>query len=113
MLTAEKLKGFAERVSETMKNVYPFKKMQLRLNKYIVAAEVIKAKLDIDLFPLIIPVATKGFDMSGGTAAFRMIGEWGEEYLFEVRAKDCHSMKGEYYSRVHPDTKEICIGRNR
>ena len=91
-----------------------FGKRGERISKSAIrVAEVIKAKLDIDLFPLIIPVATKGFDMSGGTAAFRMIGEWGEEYLFEVRAKDCHSMKGEYYSRVHPATKEICIGRNR
>ena len=47
MLTAEKLKGFAERVSETMKNVYPFKKMQLRLNKYIVAITFYAESLDL------------------------------------------------------------------
>ena len=73
-------------------------------------AEVIKAKLDIDLFPLIIPVACKGFDISGGTASFRMTDDEGGEWLFEERASKCKAMRGDYYTRVANGS--CWIGRN-
>ena len=62
----------------------------------IKVSEVIKRNLDIELFPLIIKMATKGFDVAGGTAAFMMIDKMGREYLFADRAKDYKAISGDY-----------------
>lgn len=59
-------------------------------------AEVIKQKFDIKLFPMVEKVACRGWDISGGTAAFRMYGENAKYYLFWDRARDYKSLKGEY-----------------
>ena len=48
-------------------------------------AEKAKKQLDIDLFPYIQRIATKGFDVSGGTYAFCMRGEKDDWYF------DCHA----------------------
>jgi hypothetical protein len=74
-------------------------------------AKVIKHKLDIDLFPLIIPVAMKGYSISDGTFAFEMMDSNGDEYNFEDRASRCKSMNGEYYLRRMFNDR--VIGRNK
>lgn len=65
----------------------------------IKVAEVIKIKLDIDLFPLIIPVARKGYNISGGTAAFAMTDNVGHEWLFDSRASAYKTIKANYSTR--------------
>jgi hypothetical protein len=73
-------------------------------------AEVIKAKLDINLFPLIIPIACKGFDIGGGTFAFMMYDDEGDCWCFDCRASMYKSMKGEYY--IQNINGQSVIGRN-
>ena len=68
-------------------------------------SEVMKANLDLDLFPMIVKVATKGFDMSGGSAAFLMYSKNAKCYLFDDRAARYKAMKGEYeVSFLYEDT---------
>lgn len=57
---------------------------------------VIKNKLGIELFPLIIKVACKGFDIGGGSAAFLMYGKDGKQYYFEDRASRYKSLAADY-----------------
>lgn len=75
----------------------------------IKVAEVLNPKLELNLFPMIIPVATKGWDMSGGTASFMMYDDKGHDYLFETRAAQCKSASGKYYLRI--DNGQCWIGR--
>lgn len=59
-------------------------------------AEVIKAKLDIELFPVVRKIAGKGFDIGGGTMAFSMEDDKGETWCFDMRTSKYKSLKGEY-----------------
>ena len=59
-------------------------------------AKNMKHHLGIDLFPCIKTVATKGFNIGGGTYAFMMIGKNYDCYYFDTRASFYKAKGGEY-----------------
>lgn len=59
-------------------------------------AEVMKEKMGISLFPCIRRIACKGFDINGGTLAFSMVNDKGEDIYFCDRAATYKSMKKTY-----------------
>jgi len=59
-------------------------------------AENMKNHLGIELFPCIKTIATKGFDIGGGTYAFMMIGKNSESYYFDMRARFYKAKNGKY-----------------
>ena len=59
-------------------------------------AEVMKAKLDIDLFPCIHKAASRGWGMDGGSCAFWMMNDRGKVYMFFERASRMKSMSARY-----------------
>lgn len=60
-------------------------------------ADLIEHKLGIQLFPLIKTIASKGWDLSGGTCAFMMFGENGKAYSFDERSHRYKSNRANYY----------------
>jgi hypothetical protein len=59
-------------------------------------AEVMKIKMGINLFPAIYKIACKGWDIGGGTFAFSMVDDSGDNVYFSDHAHLYKSMKAEY-----------------
>lgn len=63
----------------------------------IYLVERVEQELGIKLFPVLIRIACKGFDISGGTHSFSMIDDKQEEYYFDCRASYYTQKRMEIY----------------
>lgn len=102
------LKARAKVIKKYEDEKWNYAKEFLRYNHHITSSaikisEVVFSVLNIEVFPMVIKVATKGFDISGGTYAFMMYGANGKAYCFDHRAKFYKSMKprGRVYGTYH------------
>ena len=69
----------------------------------------VKTYLNIELFPLITKIASKGFDISGGTFAFSMIDIKGDVYYFDFSARFYTQKKYKLYLTKTTDYNIISI----
>lgn len=84
--------GTEEWKSATSKALFRGGKISLSAIKI---AEQVENKLGIELFPCVTKIATKGWDLAGGTLAFSMCSKDGETFYFDHRARRYHAKKAE------------------
>jgi len=64
--------------------VYPYNRRVFISKSAIRVADKVKDHLGLELMPVVIPVARKGYDMSGGTYPFMMFDKKGETWCFDI-----------------------------
>lgn len=71
-------------------HVYPYNKRVFVSKSAIMISNKTKKQLQIELIPVVIPVARKGFDMSGGTYPFMMYDKKGKNWCFDIPVHIVH-----------------------
>ena len=71
-------------------NVYPYNRRGFVSKSAIMIADKVKEQLRVELIPVVIPVARRGFDMSGGTYPFMMYDKKGKSWCFDIPVHIVH-----------------------
>lgn len=83
--------------------VYPYNRRVFISKSAIVIVNKVKEQLRVELMPVVIPVARKGFDMSGGTYPFMMYDKKGKNWCFDIPVHIVHRKrtKLEFFEENH------------